>query len=408
MLRTNPQTHLEYSLGLYLHWPFCETKCGYCDFYSVPLNGRDVRPLLLAFAKEIRTKVGGCADPVQTIFWGGGTPTTLDHDSLDFALSKIREATVNDPVVEFTIEANPATIDDRKAAILRDHGVTRVSLGAQSFHERELHALERLHAPHHIPEAVTTIRKAGIANFNLDLIFGVGGQTLQSWTDSLRRAIDLEPHHLACYGLTYEAGTSLTKQLKLGTIQACDEQLEANMFLTTKDILENAGFEHYEISNYAKPDHRCVHNLIYWNNGSYLGVGPSAAGCVNGERYKNVADINQYIRRMTDGDDAIQEREVTDRDTRVLEVLMMRMRLIDGLDLAAFEQSTGIALVRTARAAIDRLTQAGLIECDGATLKMTRRGLLLTDTVISDLAAELDTDRGLSLKVITDRRSTEL
>ncbi|GJM24145.1 MAG: coproporphyrinogen III oxidase [Phycisphaerae bacterium] len=401
------KTISEQNLGLYLHWPFCESKCGYCDFYSVPLKGRDVEPLLAAFATDIRLRVAECNSPIDTIFWGGGTPTTLEHDNLDLALRHIQGATKSHPIREFTIEANPATIDAAKAVTLVERGVTRVSLGAQSFHQNELNALERLHVPRDVPEAIRIIRGAGITNYNIDLIFGVGGQTLTSWTESLKRAVDLEPTHLACYGLTYEHGTSLTKQLKLGTIVACDEQLEADMFLACKDFLESCGYEQYELSNYAKPGHQCLHNLIYWKNGSYQAVGPSAAGCLNEIRFKNACDINEYIRLINKDGHAMADREVITNAQRALEVLMMRMRLVDGLDLPDFNRCTGIDLTENCRNAIARLTDVGLISCDEFKLRMTRRGLLMADTVIRELAGELDPPSGLSLNVISSRPSTD-
>ncbi len=393
----------DHNLGLYLHWPFCESKCGYCDFYSVPLKGRDVAPLLDAFAIDLRSRVAECDKQIDTIFWGGGTPTTLEDDNLSIALGHIQNATSNHPIREFTIEANPATVDERKAATLVDLGVTRVSLGAQSFHQNELSALERLHTPRDVPEAIRIIRAAGITHYNIDLIFGIGGQTLASWQESLARAVELEPPHLACYGLTYEHGTSLTKQLKLGHIEACDEQLEADMFLACKDYLERCGYEQYELSNYAKPGHQCLHNLIYWKNGSYQAVGPSAAGCLGNIRFKNVSDINEYIRLINSNGHAIADREIIGETERALEGLMMRMRLIDGLDLADFLRCTGINLIENCRNAIARLTDSELIVCDESKLRMTRRGLLMADTVIRELASELDPPSGMSLNVVASR-----
>ncbi len=397
----------EKNLGLYLHWPFCESKCGYCDFYSVPLKGREVAPLLTAFETDLKLRVADCDAPIDSIFWGGGTPTTLEHDYLARVLGSIRAATLGHPIREFTIEANPATVDERKASILIDGGVTRVSLGAQSFHPAELNALERLHLPSDIPVAIEIIRSVGIANYNIDLIFGIGGQTLDSWQESLKRAVDLEPNHLACYGLTYEHGTSLTKQLKLGTIEVCDEQLEADMFLACKDFLEGCGYEQYELSNYAKPGHRCLHNLIYWKNGSYQAVGPSAAGCIKDVRFKNVRDINEYVRQINARGQAIAEQETVTDELRALEFLMMRMRLIEGLDCADFKRCTGIDLSERCADAIARLADAGLVERGGDCVKMTRRGLLLADTVIRELAGDLDPPSGMSLNVIRDRSDSE-
>lgn len=386
--------------GLYVHWPICETKCGYCDFYSVPGRGVQIEPLLDAVLRELHLRTSPAEVVFETVFVGGGTPTTLDEEPLRALLAGIGKAVEGHPVREFTVEANPATVRPAKARVLREGGVTRVSLGAQSFHPDELRTLERLHRPEDIPEALAILRAAGLTHLNLDLIFGIPGQTMASWKESLARALELEPTHLACYGLTYESGTALTKQLTQGKLVPCDEGLEAEMLLCAVDVLAEAGFEHYEISNFARPGRRCRHNLIYWHNRPYVGIGPSAAGFVNGRRYKNIANHTEYVRRVREQGHAEAEAEMITGTTAAMETLMMRMRLIEGLDWAAFAADTGIDLREVAAGALAALEKQGLVQRAEDRLKLTRRGLLYADGIIAELATALDAKPALSLPIV--------
>lgn len=385
--------------GLYVHIPFCETKCGYCDFYSIPADGQPIDAAVNAIVTELGGWLGELPEAVRTVFIGGGTPTVLSAARLEQVLLTVRQVAPGD-LAEFTVEANPATVDAEKARLLARHGVGRVSLGAQSFHENELSFLERLHRPEDIAPALDALRGAGIANLNLDLIFGIGGQTVSSWRESLQRALDLNPAHLACYGLTYEPGTALTRQLYLGRAKPCDEDLEAEMYLVAVDLLADAGFEHYEISNFARPGRRCLHNLVYWGNEPYIGVGPSAAGYVHGRRYKNVPNLGNYIKRISEtGSAVIEDEELTSRD-RAIETVMLQLRLIEGIDLDAFRLTTEVDLASEASIAIGSLHSQGLIETSGGRLRLTRKGLLAADAVISELALALDRGREVSLPVI--------
>ncbi len=375
--------------GLYVHIPFCETKCGYCDFYSVALKGRDPAPLVDRVMHELETRLRAAGRKIHTIFCGGGTPTLLPIGPLQRLLDALTRVRAVHPVGEFTVEANPATVDDEKAALLAAAGVTRVSMGAQSFHPAELATLERIHQPQDVPRSVRVLRRSGIPQLNLDLIFGIPGQTMRTWQESLHRAIELEPDHLACYGLTYEPGTRFTALRAQGKLQPCDEGLETEMYLCAIDTLEDAGFEQYEISNFARPGCRCRHNLIYWRNHDYIGVGPSAAGCLRGRRYKNVADISAYIRRMDAEGSAEAESETLDPPRRMVEMVMMQLRLRDGLSVSAFRQRFGMDPRSLFRDPLQRWQSHGIVRVDDERIALTRRGLLVADAVIRELAAAI-------------------
>jgi len=374
-------------VGLYVHVPFCETKCGYCDFYSVAIKDRDPGPLVASIVRELTDRTHDNRQRIATIFLGGGTPTVLPIVQLEHLLDAVRGCVDQQRIAEYTVEANPATVDDAKAALLAASGVTRVSMGAQSFHPDELAILERLHTPDDIPPSVATLRRNGMTQVNLDLIFGIPGQTLRRWDESLRRAIELEPDHIACYGLTYEPGTRLTAQHQTGRLRACNEDLEAEMFCHTVDMLELAGYRQYETSNYARPGCECRHNLIYWHNQDYVGVGPSAAGCVNGRRYKNISDIAGYVRRITEQGHAEFESESIRGETLMLEMLMMQLRLVEGLSIDGFLARTATDPLSMFGPVLETMSAQDLLRVSDSHIALTRQGRLIADRIIAELAA---------------------
>jgi len=372
--------------GLYAHVPFCETKCGYCDFYSVPTHNRRTAPLVAALQRELTHRLSQPPYPVRTVFCGGGTPTILPTDELRSLLSCIGGLVPLGTLAEFTVEANPATVDEEKANVLSEAGVTRVSMGAQSFFTEELATLERLHTPDDIAPSVATLRRAGIAQINVDLIFGIPGQTVQTWRESLTRAIALDPDHIACYGLTYEPGTRLTAMRDHGRMTPCGESLEVDLYETTTEQLAKAGLAQYETSNFAKPGCESQHNLIYWRNEPYVGVGPSGTGCVHGRRYKNVADVNAYVRRIQAEGTAEASTEIITREMLMHEMLMMQLRLLEGLSVADFMKRTGANPWELFRIIIKRLATQGLIAVSDTHIALTPRGRLLSDAVITEFA----------------------
>ena len=382
---TNPSS-ADPSCGLYIHIPFCETKCGYCDFYSVALKDRDPGPLVDRVIRELAHRAESCSLPIRTVFCGGGTPTLLPRPDLATLLSAIQRGVAVAALEEFTVEANPATIDDDKARLLVASGVTRVSMGAQSFFADELDTLERIHRVEDIAPSVEVLRRNGVSQINLDLIFGIPGQTLDTWSESLGRAVALEPDHLACYGLTYEPNTRLTALRDHQRIQPCDEDLEADMFLLTMDRLAQAGYTQYEISNYARPGCRSAHNINYWRNGRYIGVGPSAAGFVNNRRYKNIADVAGYVRMIDAKGHAEAETETLDRSAIFLETIMLQLRLTEGMSIHSFRERVGVDPLELFGDTISRLVKGGLVAQDDDHIALTRQGQLVANTVIRDLA----------------------
>ncbi|HNQ23942.1 MAG TPA: radical SAM family heme chaperone HemW [Phycisphaerae bacterium] len=371
--------------GLYVHVPYCRRKCGYCDFYSVPVHDRPVERLVAAISAELDRRLAECVLPVHTIYIGGGTPTILPVEALGSLLHALRPVVATHRPVEFTVEANPGTVDERRAAVLVDAGVTRVSLGAQSFIPAELATLDREHAPADLTRSVATLRAAGIRQINLDLIFGIPDQTPASWSASLKQVLDAGVEHLACYGLTYEPGTPLTERLARGEVTRCPESLEADMYEQAMDFLPAHGFDQYEISNFARPGSQCRHNLLYWHNEPYLGVGPSAAGCVGRRRYRNVEDVDEYLTSLEAGRLAEEEVELLDDEMLMHELLLMQLRLTEGLAVEVFRQRTGMDPLQLLQEPLGRLTTLGLLTVGTTHVALTRAGRLLADRVILEL-----------------------
>ncbi|HOA74517.1 MAG TPA: radical SAM family heme chaperone HemW [Phycisphaerae bacterium] len=370
-------------IGLYVHVPFCTSKCGYCDFYShvgkpgafAPLVDALLTELDAALQREVR---------VETIFVGGGTPTVLPVELLAKLLDRLGEIARRDGCVEFTVEANPATVDAAKADVLMAAGVNRVSMGAQSFNVRELAALDREHKPADVAASLEILRRSGLTRFNLDLIFGVPGQSLNSWLESLTTAVALGPEHLSCYGLTYEPGTPLQKRLQLGRISAVGDELESQMYLATRETLAAAGYRQYEISNYARPGLECRHNLRYWHNLPGIGIGPSAASYWQGRRWRNLPDTAEYVRRLNAGQSpAIDVEELSPRD-RAGETAMLALRTIEGIDPDRFRRTTGFDPLELFADAIRSHVQAGLLVAEPHRIALTQHGLLLADMVMAD------------------------
>lgn len=391
----------------YIHVPFCAHRCGYCDFATVAGQDHFADRYLDALEKEIATL--GTPQPVETIFVGGGTPTHLNAGQLERLMRMIRAWFVFDlsspsparsasdgpasarPSLalragdsEFTVEANPGTLDAEKVGILADHGVNRLSLGAQSFHPHLLTVLERNHNPQDVPRAVELARRR-ISEVSVDLIFGVPGQTLEQWQADLQRVIDLSTNHLSTYGLTYEKGTRLWKQREEGQVTPADEELERAMYAHTMDALEAAGFEHYEISNFARPGHRCRHNLVYWANEAYFGFGLGAARYVHGRREVNTRDLHTYLRKVLDGESPVQQAEELDPEERARETAMLQLRRAEGIDREAFQKQTGFELDALAGQIIRRYVARGLLNDDGRRVYLTHEGRFLADLVFRDV-----------------------
>jgi oxygen-independent coproporphyrinogen-3 oxidase len=366
----------------YVHVPFCAHHCGYCDFAIAVGQDHLVELYLDALAAELATL--GEPQPVRSLFIGGGTPTHLTAGQLDRLLTSLCQWLPLAAGGEWSIEANPDSLDADKVGVLADHGVTRVSLGVQSFHLRLLRVLDRQHTPPQAPRAVELVRRR-IARVSLDLIFGAPGQTEAEWRDDLAAALALTPDHVSTYGLTYEKGTPLWKRRDRGEVRPLDEDAELALYAAAIDVLEAAGFEHYEISNFARPGGRCRHNEVYWANEAYFGFGMGAARYVHGRRELNTRDLKAYIRKALSGEPATFQSEELGPEERAKETMAVQLRRSEGIDRAAFRKQTGFDLNAVAGAALLALVEQGLLTDDGRGVRFTRRGKYVADAVIERL-----------------------
>jgi putative oxygen-independent coproporphyrinogen III oxidase len=352
---------------LYAHIPFCPKVCPYCSFYKEASDRNKTRAFLEAMLAEAEKHAAGLRP--RTIFFGGGTPSALSTSQLEFLLGGLRERIDFSNVVEWTLEMNPATVSLEKARALLDLGVNRISMGVQSWNEDLLKTLGRVHNAAQADRSYRILREAGVPNVNLDLIFGVPGQTPAIWRESLERTIALEPDHISAYCLTYEEDTEFFLRLQRGELRP-DEGLDADLFEMTMDILGSAGYAQYEISNYAHPGRECLHNLAYWNGSDYLGLGPSAFSTVGSRRWKNVSDTAEYTRRIQSGEDAADFEEAVDPDTRRAERLAFELRTSNGIpDSAEWRDE------------FQRLQSAGYLERHGDRWVLTRSGRMVADAI---------------------------
>jgi oxygen-independent coproporphyrinogen-3 oxidase len=366
----------------YVHVPFCAHHCGYCDFAVAA--GKDHLINLYVEALGCELALLGSPKPVATLFLGGGTPTYLPPSDLERLLKRVSTWFPLAPGGEFSIEANPGSLDAERVAILARHGVNRVSLGAQSFHPELLRVLERDHAPSDVTKAVERV-KGRIGAVSLDMIFAVPGQTLGQWHADLQTALALEPDHLSTYGLTFEKGTRLWKQRRLGEVQALGEEEELAMYLEAMDTLEGAGFEHYEISSFARPGRRCRHNQVYWANHAYFGVGVGAARYVDGRRELNTRDLQGYLRKALAGESATFQSECLTGEERARETVTLQLRRAEGIDRQEFLDQTKVDLDSLLESSIARLAGLGLLQDENGRVRLTRRGKCVADALVREL-----------------------
>ena len=372
-------------VGLYVHIPFCEAKCRYCGFYSEPIKNHAPQRLVSAIIAELSEKRGQAPfSPHQTIYIGGGSPSCLPAEQLLRLIQEITSHWLKPE--EFTIEVNPGQVNKDILSRLRTAGVTRLSIGAQSFNPDELTFLGRRHSVSDIGRAVEMARQAGFENVGLDLIFAIPHSTLESWKYSLRSAIDLGVQHISAYALTYEEGTPLQKTVEAGEVAPVDEEIDRQMYETTIGELEKAGFKQYEISNFARPGFECKHNLNYWANKPYIGVGPAAGAYWNGKRTLNIADIKKYIEAIEQGTNVTAESETPDNTQIACETAVLNLRRRCGIILDEFEKQTGFDAMKLFAEPIGRYRELGLIEAADGRLFLTRGALPIADSVLCDFS----------------------
>lgn len=366
----------------YVHVPFCAHRCGYCNFTLVAGRDELVGPYLDSLTRELALQ--GPTAEVDTLFFGGGTPTHLGPAELTRLLTTVLRQFPLAAGAELSVEANPIDLDEARLDVLIQHGVTRISLGAQSFDSGKLQLLERDHSAADIVRAFEGARRH-VAQVSLDLIFATPGETLDAWQRDLELALQLRPDHVSTYGLTFERGTRFYARQVHGQLAAADEELQRQMYLTGIDRLTGAGLEHYEVSNFARPGARCRHNEVYWTGGAFFAVGPGAARYIDGRREVNHRSTTTYIRRVLAGQSAVAESEQLGPEDAARERLVFGLRRLQGIHLAEFERESGYAATHLGGAALAMHIAAGRLELTAARLRLTREGLLVSDAIWPDL-----------------------
>ncbi|MEO8970109.1 MAG: radical SAM family heme chaperone HemW [Ktedonobacteraceae bacterium] len=375
--------------SLYLHIPFCHTRCHYCDFNTyagiLPLREPYVRALLreIAMAGKMAEQADSSSRRVRTIFFGGGTPSLLSVAQISRLLHACRTHFAVDTGAEITLEANPGTLSREQLVGLRKAGINRLSMGAQSFDEQLLNTLGRIHTPEEITQAVQYAREAGFESINVDFMFGLPNQTMRHWQETLEKALALHPEHLSLYSLIIEEGTPFYSWAHEGRITPGDEDLCADMYEYADALLHDAGYENYEISNWALPGHESRHNLTYWRNLPYIGMGAGAFSSFGGRRFSDVRDPNEYIRILKTGriPENTEETEEVGRAQAMSETAFLALRTAQGLHLPTFEQRFGEPFTNFASNRLQHVEKAGLLEQENDWLRLSKRGRLLGNEV---------------------------
>jgi len=372
--------------SLYIHIPFCLSKCPYCSFVSYPdMNGLHHRYAAALLREAEGLKQATSTTPLSTLFLGGGTPTLLDGGDLAVLVTGCVELFGLANGAEVSIEANPKTIDRQKLTLLRHSGVNRLSIGVQSFHDQELQLLGRPHGADDAAQAVHLARAAGFADISLDLMYGLPGQTPDSWRDSLEQAISLAPTHLSLYELTIEPGTPYFQQHRQGLLELPDEEAVAAMDRLTAKLCRKAGLVQYEISNYARPGFECRHNINYWQNGPYLALGAGAVACVDGCRRQTIRDPRRYCEQVESGQSVILDEECLEPAASFRETVVMGLRMIEGVSREELQKRYGRDVPDYYGATLVRLIDQGLLELTTSHLRLTARGRMFANQVMAEL-----------------------
>ncbi len=377
--------------GIYIHFPFCIHKCFYCDFYSV----ENIK-LIDGFIKNLLTEIelrsnllGNQKFKVDTIFFGGGTPSIINPSNLEKILNKINLYFEIVAGAEITLECNPGTVEIKFLEDYYKMGINRISFGVQSFIDSELKFLERIHSSQEAVIAYQIARKVGFDNISLDLIFSLPNQELDNWKYSLDRAIELNPNHISAYNLIYEPGTPLNINYEKGKIIKNSDDKDVEFYDITTSKLGETGFEQYEVSNYAKKGKYCKHNLKYWNCDEYFSYGPSAVGIVNKERYKNISSLSKYQNKIKQGNLPIEYVEEMTLNISIFERIFLTLRAL-GLNLQDFQNDFGIDLMKIADKEINLFIINKFMFIENQTLKLTAEGYFVGDDITLKLADTIE------------------
>lgn len=369
--------------GIYIHIPFCKSRCIYCGFYSTTLL--DLRKKYInAVCREMELRKNYIREPFSTIYLGGGTPSLLDEAELTKLFQYINNVYDVDRNAEITMECNPDDITPEFTNMLSRLPINRVSMGAQTFADSRLRILHRRHSSDEVKHAVKLLREAGIKNISIDLMFGFPDESLSQWKEDISAALALNVEHISAYSLMYEEDTPLWKMLDTGKVKEIDEELSLTMFKELVCQLTDAGYEHYEISNFARPGYRSRHNSSYWHQVPYIGLGAAAHSFDLNSRQWNVADLKLYIEEINNGIIPM-EREELDNDTTFNDIITTALRTSDGIDLNAMETRLGKRYRNTLISAAGKHLEQGLLEIRHDRLRLTSEGIFISDMVMSDL-----------------------
>lgn len=372
--------------SLYLHIPFCAAKCSYCSFNSYSgLDGLHERYVDSLCAEIVNCASATQQEPLRTVFLGGGTPTSLPGHLLRKILTTCSSHFTIAPDAEVSIEANPGSVDAEKFALLRDCGISRLSLGVQSFVDQELRQIGRIHSADEAIRAVEMARGAGFENVSVDLMHGLPQQSPDSWQYSLETALSLAPQHLSLYQLTVEEGTPLAAKVENGTMGLPDEDEIAAMDSITEELTAAAGLQQYEISNYARAGYQCRHNICYWENREYSGLGPGAVSYLAGQRLRKIASPTEYCNRMEAGKSVVVEEESLDREASFRETVIMGLRMNRGVAVQGLQERYGIEYESYYGDVVQLLFEKLLLEEEGGFLRLTDRGRRFANRVMAEL-----------------------
>ena len=373
-------------LGLYLHFPFCISKCPYCDFNSYQLKeDNQISSYISALYQEITAYSQKLKkNSIKTIYLGGGTPTILSGVQIYNILEFCKDKFTIDKDAEITIEANPGTLDGEKLKLLIESGINRLSLGAQSFNNIFLKKLGRIHNTQDIIDSYYLAREKGFNNINIDIMFALPDQTIKDLQITLKKAVSLKPDHLSLYNLTIKAGTEYYRKYKGGKLKLPTEDEDYDMYNWAINFLEKNGFEHYEIANFALPYKRSMHNLIYWQNKPYLGIGAGAYSFIKGYRYMNYENPARYIKEIMSGKLPVDNGEKLSLRKRMIETIILGLRTKDGVGFRKYKTRFGVNLNDIFSKQVNKLVNLGLLQKDDFKIKLTKRGIFLANIVFRE------------------------
>ncbi|SMB90861.1 oxygen-independent coproporphyrinogen-3 oxidase [Desulfonispora thiosulfatigenes DSM 11270] len=371
--------------SLYIHIPFCESKCNYCDFLSYPSCDNEIKTRYVkALEKEITLTNNKSSTPLKSVFFGGGTPTSLSGSSFCTLMDTIKKNYYVNQQTEITTEANPETVDYTKLCMLKDSGINRVSFGVQTFDEELLKSIGRIHSAKTVYKSYGTARKAGFLNVNLDLMYGLPEQSLKKWEHTLLETLALEPEHISLYQLKIEETTPLGKELQKGKIEIFDDEIALEMYKMARAYLGEKGYKQYEISNFAKPGYECKHNKTYWLNEPYIGIGLGACSYKSPTRKINVGGLEEYLENLENNQLPFYEEDIHDKKIEMSETVFMGLRLTEGVSLDQFENRFGEKLEIVFKRAINKCISLGLIELNPERIRLTDKGLYIGNLVFEE------------------------